>query len=195
MDDPFRANKDANLYRKVREGLKRTDMAWAVFSADDCAICQPVDLSELAPVYNERGIGSVERAAVEGGKWTKKLARTMRAVGMVAGNWDSHVPQRWPVVAALAVIRATEGDWAVEDYHNEGLGRTLCTGILGGVYGGAIPAGSIAQSAAKETVESEEAAKGARLDRLFCCWNDAGWKGGLRERLLGRFPTPSPWEK
>ena len=131
MDDPFRANKDANLFRKVRAGLQRTDKEWAVFSADDCAVCRPVDFSTLPPVFNERTVGMVERAAATGGKWTKKLLRTMRAVGMVDGNWDSHVPQRWPVVAALAAIRNAETEWAVEDYRDEGFGRTLCTGVLG----------------------------------------------------------------
>lgn len=80
-------------------------------------------------------------------------------------------------------------------YYEPGVGSVYHEVELDGVYGGKIPHGAVAQSAAKETVESAEAAAGARLDRWFCCWNDAGWRGGLRARLLARFPAPSRWER
>ena len=195
MDDPFRHNKCANILRKLREGLRRTDKGEVVISCDDIAVCQPLDLSALPPVYNARDIECVERDAAGSGKWTKKLLATMRRFGMTRGNWDSHVPQRWPVAAAQSIIDATEAEWAVEDREDKGLGLSSGSVVFGHVFCGTIPQGAVDQNTAKETVESEDAVRRVKLDRWFVGWNDAGWTGGLREVLFGRFPEKSQWEK
>lgn len=174
-------NKDANLFEKCTEAMKRSEAESVVFTADDCAVLQPCDFAALPPIFNHR----TKKDFTKSKKWGRRMRMTLQELGLEGGNFDTHCPQRWPRVAALEAIAATP--------YLRRKGRCIDTAIMGRVYGG-IPAEAVPQEDVKETVEKEEKAKAAKLDKLFVAYNDKEFLGGLREKLFERFPQPSKWE-
>ena len=186
--DHYRHNKDANLFEKMELALAITDMEDMVFSADDCAILEPVDFSMLPPIWNDRGPEKFAKPTngEEWGKWSRRMWHTLSELGMDWGNWDTHTPQRWNVAAARKAIRETP--------YAHPAGRCIDTAVMGRWFGGRRPENAVLQETVKETVDSEEKAKAANLDKVFVVYNDGGFLHGLRERLFARFPTASRWE-
>lgn len=180
MADRFAHNKDANLFEKVRLGMDVSECEDVVWTCDDCAILQPLYLPELPVIYNTRTLADFD----DDRKWTVRMRTTLRELGLEGGNFDTHCPQRWNRLAALAAIEATP--------YEKPAGRCINTSVMGRMLGG-IPAGAVEQDAVKETVE--EHGDDAKLDRWFVAYNDWGFLNGLRERLFVLFPEKSRWEK
>jgi len=186
--DHHRHNKDANLFEKMELALAITDGTDMVFAADDCTLLQDVDFSRLPPIWNPRKPDEFARPAdgTDWGKWKRRMWHTLKELGMEWGNWDTHTPQRWNVAAARKAIRETP--------YKKPEGRCIDTAVMGRWFGGERPEDAVHQDTVKETVESQEEAAKARLDKVFVVYNDDGFLAGLRERLFERFPAPSRWE-
>ena len=185
--DRFDSNKDANLFEKTKLAMERSEAEDVVFSADDCAVVNPVDFAALPLLYNTRELAYFRNPSKKHRKfrkWNRRMAATLSELGLEGGNYDTHCPQRWNREAGLAAIAATP--------YERPEGRCICTAILGRIHGARIPEGAVAQNEVKETGE----AKGdvVTFGKWFVAYNDAGFKGGLREELFRRFPEASRWE-
>lgn len=187
--DPYPHNKDANLFHKVAAALMVSRTPDVIYTADDRAVLKPCDFATLPPVYSGRKARDFKGGEDGPSKWQKRMLATLEELGMEeVGNWDTHCPQRWNAAAARAAIADTP--------YTAPEGRCINTAIMGRWLGCRIPNWAVAARSVKETCEDAEAGKRARLDKVFVGYNDAGFiDGGLRERLLDRFGTKSPWEK
>lgn len=182
-EDDYKHNKDANLFEKIMLAMDVTKSESIVFSADDCAILMPVNLSVLPPIYNRRKIKDFSETK---SKWQKRMIATLSEINLVDGNWDSHTPQLWNVQEAQEVIKT------IPYYAPEG--RCIDSAVMGRIYKSKIPPFAITQKSVKETCEHSNISR-IKLNTLFIGYGDSGFLHGLRERLFERFPTPSRWEK
>ncbi len=180
--DPLQKNKDGNLITKVLKAITETDITPDfVWSADDCALLQPLNFEILPPICNGRNKNSFP---ADGTIWQRRVRRTFeflseRGIPM-NHNFESHTPQRFPSRKLIRAMRNV-------DYQSD-IGYaidTLFFGLLGIMDG-------FDQKLFKETCESES---GWKLNKMFIGYNDTAFLNGLRERLFELLPHKSRFER
>jgi hypothetical protein len=179
--------KDANLIHKILYAIEHLHITGKVaFFSDDQCLLQSIKLAELPPVFNNRDKSKFGTPL--SGRWHKRVLNTfnfLESRGIYLDhNYESHTPQ---VYDAPSLLKAM----ADVDYRTQpGLTiNTLFMGLLG-IKGG------ISQGSVKFTVECENHENYIiPEDRLFCGYNDAGFRSGLRELLFEHFPEPCKYEK
>jgi hypothetical protein len=197
--DSYRHCKDANLFCKAWIGCEYAGTRDVIFTADDCAILKPCDLSALPPIFNDRTAAQFG----EGTTWMRRMVATLADFPAMKGNFDTHCPQRWNAAAARKIIDAGVWKWRPPSGDAQFVGRCIDTFVMGNEWGGIIPDHAVRQQEMKETVAGRADAahdvadgKSAKLDRVFVGYDDAAFlRGGLRERLFERFPERSRWER
>ncbi len=183
-EDNFKHNKDANLFEKLILGMSVTKASNIIWTCDDCALLNNIDLSTLLPIYNKRSLDFFEKNNPDH-KWHKRMISTLKEINMTEGNWDAHCPQLWNVEKAMSVIQQVP--------YKEPEGRCINTAVMGRIYNSKIPSFALSQKMIKETVENRKTK--AKFDCTFISYNDDGFLNGLRSQLFKRFPLPSKWEK
>lgn len=196
VGDSHPHNKDANIIIKVLAGIHWLGCERFCFCADDNAFLRPVDLREIPVIKNQRQISSFEPdfKAGEWHGWKKRMYHTLWLADQFGMEemWamDCHAPQTFDARKVL------EGIGRVNYRAQPGLCIYTLFRILEGIKDGD------KQAAWKVTVEADapkegEKGKGATapLDKVFIGYNDGGFLGGLRERLLEMFPEKCRYEK
>lgn len=187
VGNPYRHNKDANLFMKVTKALQFMDCGerWA-FSADDAAFLQPCDLRTLPVVYN--GQRREHYAAPNSGKWQRRMVHTLDwLVGQnihMPYSYDCHIPQVFQTSTVLEKLKNVP--------YADGDGFCIYT-LWRGLEG--ITGDGVAQNTMTTTFGSMEDAMKLPLDKTFCNYSDAPFGAGLRERLYQLFPEKCHFEK
>ncbi len=180
--DTLRKNKDGNIITKVLKAAAEPDITPEfVWSADDCALLQPLNFEILPPICNAR---KKDAFPANGTIWQRRVRRTFEFLSergiLMKCNFESHTPQRFPSRKLIRAMRnidyKTDIGYAID---------TLFFGLLGITDG-------FDQKLFKETCESES---GWKLNRMFIGYNDTAFLNGLRERLFEVFPHKSRFER
>ena len=184
VPDSYTNNKDANLITKI---LRACDVAELsdkfIYWSDDQVLTSSVNLSELSPVYNPRGIKEFKSAT---SKWSRRMLNTLNVVkkfgGDVSCNWDSHVPQ--PIHKQKFKDAMSKVDFISLP------GLCINTAYFGLVN----EQKKIIQSSVKATYETSGTCT-YDMSKMFIGYNDNGFNSGLREALLDKFSKPCKYEK
>lgn len=184
VPDTVTNNKDANLINKLRKACSTPEVSDRfIYWSDDQAITSRIAMRDIFPVYNCRGFDYFKGG---GGKWKCRMEHTLKVVedagGNTSVNWDSHVPQ--PIDKCLFESIMSKADYTTLP------GLCINTAYFG--LKGENP--RFNQRDYKRTYEDDKS-KIFDLDLLFVGYNDAGYKSGLREALLYKFPDKSRYEK
>ena len=181
--DPYRANKDANLFAKILRACREPELTEKfLFWSDDQVILRPMPPEGIPPVYNRRG----PEAFRGKGRWHERMRNTfdfLAARGIrPAWNWDSHVPQMFekklfPGLAAAVDYAAPPGFCI----------NTLYFGLR------RFPA-VLPQELVKMTCESDRPVTALDTRKLFLGYNDNALRNGLAELLEKFFPAPCRYE-
>ena len=181
--DPYRANKDANLFAKILRVCREPELTREfLFWSDDQVVLRPLPPDGIPPVYNRRG-----PAAFRGsGCWHARMRNTfafLAARGIkLDWNWDSHVPQRFDKKLFAELIAPT-GYAAPPGFCI----NTLYFGLR------RFPA-VLPQELVKVTCESDRPVTALNSRKLFLGYNDNALRSGLAQVLEKMFPAPCRYE-
>jgi len=181
--DPYRANKDANLFAKILRVCREPLLAEKfLFWSDDQVILRPLPPAGILPVYNRRG-----PAAFRGsGRWHERMRNTFAFLAArdirIEWNWDSHVPQMFDKKLFPELIEPV-------DY------AALPGFCINTLYFGLrrFPA-VLPQELVKITCESDRPVTALTAGKLFLGYNDNALRNGLAEVLEKIFPAPCRYE-
>lgn len=185
IKDSFLSNKDANLHKKILEVIGRYNVGKFVFSADDNAFLQKIDLESLPITHNSRGIQQLR----QNNKWENRVVNTLR-FGEKRGirlncNFESHCPMEFDGQKILSGMKGV-------DYASQP-GLTICT--CWKIVSNACADIGVEQSTVKVTMESAESTSRSLVDgKLFLGYNDNALQNGLKQKLLKLFPHKSKYE-
>lgn len=187
IPDIYSDCKDANLFNKVHETLKRYDIGTFVFMADDNAILKRTVLSEIPNIHNHRpnAFFYSENAS----KWQRRVRNTLewaKSLGVcLEHNFEAHCP----ALLDGELIRKRMGSFKY--YPDSTNGKTIIT-----TWRVVTDSWHDSQSQLdwKDTYELPCTARDIRFDKPFIGYNDTGF-GCIRERLFKEFPEKSRWEK
>lgn len=189
--DIYDHNKDANLHRKTLEAIRRLDVGWFVWCADDNAFMQPVKAGWLPTLHNHRG---QEAFKGDGGTWRVRVLNTFawaasRGVDL-PHNFECHAPQLFDGRALL------EGMKGVDYGKQPGLAIYTTWRVVTDSW-----RYSADQRDHKLTFELEcgdtirQITDAELCAKPFLGYSDAGVRCGILERLAGIFPEKSRFEK
>lgn len=197
MDDPHRHNKDANLWEKTLEAIRRFSMKRFLWCADDNAFTQTVDVRDMPVIYNARGIGIFS----SGSTWHNRMRHTLEwCAGLNPGfpadrmNFDCHAPQVFDGRAVLNFADIAKWD------RQPGLCiYTAWRALEAEAYPGWKPwENAVEMTTVKSTWEKPtmRPTPDDLRGRMFCGYNDIGFlEFSVREALFGLFPEKSRYEK
>lgn len=184
VPDTYNNCKDANIINKVLAACTEDRVSDRfIFMSDDQVFNTKIPLNRISPTYNPRGIKHF--SLTDGNRWSKRMHNTLRHIENAGGcpniNWDSHCPQ--PIDKAKFYEIMT------------GLPYTSLPGmcINTAYFGNKLEPALIPQNMVKNTFEG--VCEGSIiLNKAFIGYNDAGYRSGLREKLLEKFPNKSKYE-
>lgn len=184
VPDTYNNCKDANIINKVLAACEDNRVSDRfIFMSDDQVFNTKIPLNRLSPTYNPRGIRHF--SLTDGNRWSKRMHNTLRYIENAGGcadiNWDSHCPQ--PIDKDKFYDIMTH------------LPYTTIPGmcINTAYFGNKLEPALIPQNMVKNTFEG--VCEGSIiLNKAFIGYNDAGYRSGLREKLLEKFPNKAEYE-
>ena len=192
IDDVYSANKDANLHNKILQVIKKYNVDWFVFAADDNVIMQDVSASALPVLQNGK-----DRANFEGenqGKWQTRVKHTFEWADEMGVNlqhhFEVHAPQLFK--GKLLAEKMQNVDFEAQP------GLTIYTTwrVLTDTYKDALKQGDYKLTFENALDEAVKTMPEKELQsKLFVGYSDAGIKAGLLDRLFNIFDKPSKFEK
>ncbi len=186
IEDTEPHNKDANLHKKILGVIEKYNLKKFVFSADDNAFLQDVDLEHIPMVHNRRNISMLK----EHNKWERRLINTLR-FGESRGiklncNFEAHCPMEFD---AQKVYNGMQG----VDYCSQP-GLTICT--CWKIVSNDCANIGAEQTTIKVTMENGYCAEFENLQdgKVYLGYNDNAMECGLGDKLLKLFPSKSKYE-
>jgi hypothetical protein len=182
--DTYNNCKDANLINKILAACSHPEVCDRfIFMSDDQVLNCHIALNTISPSFNPRGIDHFDPN--NGNKWAKRMYNTLKYIenrgGDASVNWDSHCPQPIDKRKFMEIMFT--------------LPYTTLPGmcINTAYFGNKLEPAIIAQSMVKTTFETSPEGV-ITLDKQFIGYNDTGYRSGLREKLLEKFPNKSKYE-
>lgn len=197
IPDRWQTCKDANLWEKTIETLRKHKIGQFIFAADDNVFMQDVDADKIPLIYNPRGLQHFRQPPFN--RWRLRMLNTLNWARMHAGitlndrNFDAHVPQLFNGHAILGRLE--------EAPYNREPGLCIYTAwrVLEHLYDPmpeALPQEQYKWTFQNECAELIQSLSDKDLQsRLFIGYNDGAISGGLLKRLLKIFPQQSIYER
>jgi len=189
IQDIYGDCKDANLFNKVHETLKRYSIGEFVFMADDNAFANPTNIALIPPIHNHRPNSRFYEATAT--KWQRRVRRTLEWAKSVTGvelehNFEAHCQ------ALLDGRKILSNLNSFKYYPDNQEGKTIITTwrVITRSW-----ENSEDQRKWKETYEMPCKKSDVLLEKPFVGYNDAAFLSGVREALQERFPEKSGYEK
>ena len=192
VGDRYDHNKDANLHLKTLEAIRRRNVSWFVWCADDNAFMQPIRANWLPVLHNHRGRDAFNGDS--GSNWRTRVLNTFAwADGRGAKlpyNFESHAPQLFDGRGVL------DGMQGVDYWSSPGLTIYTTWRVVTDSWHY-----SEEQSEHKLTFELEcgdtirKMTDKKLCEKPFLGYSDAGVRCGILDRLAKIFPEKSRFEK
>lgn len=179
--DTYADCKDANLFAKVHEVIRRHNLGRFCFAADDNLLLKRMRLADIPPIHNHRDRTRYD--APDAGKWQRRVRDTLawaEARGVrLSHDYECHCLQLFD---GKAILRGMEG---VSFYPDA---KTIYT------------TWRVVTDTWRDTVDQRQWKETYELPKTpvfalpLAGYNDAGYPS-IREALFAKFPHKSRFEK
>lgn len=177
--------KQMNIHSALMTAFASPDLAEnVIFWADDNVLLQPLAADRLPVVFRRDNLLTFSNAP-DARVWHKSVRDTgeiLKARDCPTTNYEAHTPVRFQKSKYLALDR--EFDF----YAKAGL---CYISLYLNVYP---PAESVLMQQVKATFENHNVDCAKMDGKLFIGFNDAGFRSGVSDELLRRFPDKSSYE-
>lgn len=184
-EDKFK-RKQMNIHAALMTAFASPDLAEnVIFWADDNVLLQPLAADRLPVVYRRDNLLTFSNAP-EAKVWHKSVRNTgeiLKERSYPTVNFESHTPVMFQKSKYLALDRQ------FDFYAQAGL---CYISLYLNVYP---PAASVPMPQVKATFENHRAIPAQMDGKLFIGFNDTGFRSGVSEELLRRFPDKSGFEE